>query len=221
MTAITLNLLADEQRAQHERARDPLKLFIAGGIAVAALLVGLGGILSVFAGQKRSELHGLEARLDKMGDAGGAAGEFQKLKSLADEILAINRSRILMAPNLAIAKDIVPPTIQMARLEFTLAEETASAPVSEEQASGGKTARPKQVERLVLRMEGKATSSRPELEVDKFLQTLRSDARFSAVVEDIQLRSIARSSTEADKAATALPTASFVIECRYKAKETR
>ena len=41
-------------------------------------------------------------------------------------------------------------------------------------------------------MEGVASSSRPEMEVDQFLKALRSNARFSALVEDIQLRSIVR-----------------------------
>jgi hypothetical protein len=222
MTAIILNLLAEEQRAQHERARDPFKLFIAGGIGLVALAVGIGGVLSVLAGQKRTELQALESRWDQLDNAGSVAGEFQKIKSLADEILAVNRSRILFAPQLAIAKDILPATIQLARLDFSVSEEALSAPPRDDSKPGGKhSARPTHVERLVLRMEGKATSGRPELEVDKFLQTLRSDAEFGGFVEDIQLRSIARTSVEADRSSGAVPTANFVIECRYKAKESK
>ena len=56
------------------------------------------------------------------------------------------------------------------------------------------------------------SSDLPELEVDKFLQSLRTDARFSAAVDDIRLRSIVRAGGT-DGAAEA---AFFVIECRYK-----
>jgi hypothetical protein len=87
-----------------------------------------------------------------------------------------------------------------------------------ETGDGKRVARPKSIERVVLRLEGVASSSRPELEVDQFLQTLRNDARFSAVVEDIQLRSISRAFNDMGKTGQALPTANFTIECRYKEK---
>ncbi len=222
MTAITLNLLAEEQLAQQERARDPLKGFIAIGIGVIAVVVALGGMFSAMAVQKRGDLAAIEARWAQIDDEGSEAGEFQKIKSLADDIVAINRSRALIAPQLAMVKEIVPPTIQLAQLDLALSQESGGGDASGEQAaSGKKPARPKSSERLILRMDGRAVSSRPELEVDKFLQTLRTDARFSAAVEDIQLRSIARVSQETDKTGNTLPTANFVIECRYKAKESK
>jgi hypothetical protein len=68
----------------------------------------------------------------------------------------------------------------------------------------------------VLRLEGVASSSRPELEVDQFITTLRADRRFSAAVEDIQLRSISRVSRDSDKTGGASSAAKFVIECWYK-----
>ena len=70
-----------------------------------------------------------------------------------------------------------------------------------------------------MRMDGVASSSRPELEVDQFLKALRSNARFSALVEDIQLRSISRMSS--DKAGQTITGASFVIECWYKGKAAK
>ena len=59
-------------------------------------------------------------------------------------------------------------------------------------------------------------SGRPEIEVDNFLQTLRSDAAFVERVQQVQLRSIARAPVSSDAAAASVPAAQFVIECRYK-----
>ncbi|MGO9443702.1 MAG: hypothetical protein ACLPXB_02875, partial [Thiobacillaceae bacterium] len=64
MTAITLNLLAEEQLAQEARARDPVKLFIAVGLGVLTMVVALGGVLSAVVIQKRSELGGLQSKWD-------------------------------------------------------------------------------------------------------------------------------------------------------------
>jgi hypothetical protein len=47
---------------------------------------------------------------------------------------------------------------------------------------------------------------------------LRSDTRFGALVEDIQLRSIARTTSDADKASGVVPAVNFTIECWYKEK---
>jgi hypothetical protein len=51
--------------------------------------------------------------------------------------------------------------------------------------------------------------------VDRFLKLLRSDSRFSALVEETQLRSIARV-TETDKSGVTRDAASFSIECWCK-----
>src|SRR6266436_6515390 len=70
MTAITLNLLAEEQQAQVERARDPIKLFIAVGLATLTAVVAWGGALSEILTQRQAELRGIEARWNKMTDGG-------------------------------------------------------------------------------------------------------------------------------------------------------
>ena len=66
----------------------------------------------------------------------------------------------------------------------------------------------------------KPLAAEPELEVDRFLKLLRSDARFSALVEDIQLRSIARVA-DTDKSGVTRDATSFSIECWYKEKATK
>ncbi len=214
MIAITLNLLAEEQQVQEARARDPFKLVIAIGLTVLTAVVAWGSSLSAMQGQKRAELQRLETRWDKMNHAGEQDGEFQKIHALAEEIVALNHSRILMAPQLAMVKDLIPPTVQLSQLSFAV--ETATVDAGAEETAGGKRAHPKQIERLVLRMDGTAQSSRPELEVDQFLRTLRSNARFGAVVDDIQLRSISRTFIDTGKTGHTLVAANFVIECRYK-----
>ncbi|HUJ12128.1 MAG TPA: hypothetical protein VL171_19135 [Verrucomicrobiae bacterium] len=219
MTAITLNLLAEEQQAQAARAHDPLKIVIAVSLGLLTVVVASGSILSVLRAQKSAELQTLEANWSKISVSDKEA-EFQKTRALAEEIVGLNQSRVLIAPELALVKDLIPPTIQLSRLTLGLSVETAAESHGEEAGSkhGG---RPKTVEHLVLRLEGIATSSRPELEVDQFLRTLRGDARFGALVEDIQLRSISRGYSAAEKSAPVLPDAAFAIECRYKEKDKK
>ncbi len=214
MTAITLNLLAEEQLAQVARARDPLKILVAVGLGVLSLLVACGSTLSVIRGQKLAELQSLEGHWKQMSVSDKEAA-FQKTRSLANEIVALNRSRILMAPQLALVKDLIPTTVQLTHLNLALAIETLG---TEGENNTKRAARPKSIEHLILRLDGEASSSRPELEVDQFLQTLRNDARFNEVVEDIQLRSISRGFRDADKPGQSMPTASFTIECQYKEK---
>jgi len=219
MTAITLNLLAEEQQAQVERARDPIKLFIAVGLAVLTAAVAWGGTLSVILSQRRVELQGLEARWNKMNDVGQGEGDYQKEIQFAAEIVAANRSRIVLAPQLAMVKDIIPASVQLTHIDFALATETMGGDGGGEEGAEGKhPARPKQSRHLVLQLQGLAFSTRPELEVDQFLKSLRGDARFGALVEDIQLRSIARTGGDADKASSAAPAVNFTIECWYKEK---
>lgn len=217
MTAITLNLLAEEQQVQEDRARDPFKIFIAIGLTLLTIVVAWGSMLSVMQGQKRAELLKLETQWEQMNHASEQEGEFLRTRALAEEIVALNHSRILMAPQLAMVKDLIPPTVQLSQLNFAV--ETAN--IGAEDISGGKRARPKQIERLMLRMEGTAHSDRPELELDQFLRTLRNNPQFSAAVNDIQLRAISRASITADKTGRGLASVTFVIECRYKEKERK
>jgi len=220
-TAITLNLLAEEQMAQVARARDPVKLFTAVGLGALTLAVAWGGILSAVLMQKQTELQGLEAQWKKANGVGAEESEFQRISAAADEIMTLNHSRVLMAPQLALVKDLIPPSVQLSQLNFALSVETTESGGGggEEGTESKHPSRPKRVERLVMRMEGVASSSRPELEVDQFLKALRSNARFSALVEDIQLRSISR--TSSDKARQTITGASFVIECWYKEKAAK
>ncbi len=210
MTAITLNLLAEEQLAQEARARDPVKLFIAVGLGVLTIVVALGGVLSAILMQKRADLAGLQSKWDKMNDGGAEESDFQKLNNSAGEIVTINHSRVLFAPQLALVKDLIPSSVELTQLAFAMSVESPGS-------DGG---HPKKSRHLVVRLDGKAFGGRPELEVDQFLKLLRSDARFSALVEDIQLRSIARLA-ETDKAGVTRDAASFSIECWYKEKTTK
>ncbi|HVM60733.1 MAG TPA: hypothetical protein VMV72_07685 [Verrucomicrobiae bacterium] len=220
MTAITLNLLAEEQLAQEARARDPVKLFIAVGLGVLAVIVAWGGVLSAILMQRRSELGGLQSKWNKTSDGGAEENEYQKLNGYAEEIIAANHSRVLIAPQLALVKDLVLPSIQLTQVDFALSVENIATSDNAEDAGEGHPTRPKKVERLVLRLNGKAFGSEPELEVDRFLKALHSDARFGPLVEDIQLRSISHA-TETDKAGGKREGANFSIECWYREKSAK
>ena len=205
MTAITLNLLAEEQLAQEARARDPVKLFIAIGLGVLTLAVAAGGVVSAVLMQKRSDLVGLQSKWNKLNDGGAEESNFQKLNNSAAEIVAINHARVLIAPQLALIKELIPSSVELTQLAFAMSLENPS----------GEGGHAKKSQRLVMRLDGKAFGGQPELEVDRLLKLLRTDTRFSSLVEDIQLRSIARVS-EADKPGVTRDAASFSVECWYK-----
>ena len=225
MTAITLNLLAEEQLAEQANARDPLKTAVAICASILTLVVMSGSVLYVVAGQKKTEANLLQARWDSSvaAEAVGGTADFRSVKSMADDIIAINHSRPLYAHQLALIKDLVPDSVQLTRITFTLALEVRDAGNADTAGSADadkdkprRVAVAKTVSHLNLQLEGKAMSNRPELEVDTLIQTLRSNAAFNERVKQIQLRSIARSPVSTSEGAPTVPTAQFVIECQYK-----
>ena len=105
MTAITLNLLAEEQLAERAEARDPFKLALAIGLGLFTLTVVAGMAIARQADKQRAEADGLQTRLDSLTatQPTGTGGDTKSLKSLADDILTINQSRQLYARHLAIS----------------------------------------------------------------------------------------------------------------------
>jgi len=226
MTAITLNLLAEEQLAEQAQARDPYRITLSVGISVVVLIATAGALVTHAAHNKQAELAVLQLERDNLSanESGPASGDTKSLKSVADDLIAINRGRTLYAQQLALIKDLVPASVQLVRMNFLLTMERSDAgKPTDAPAEGGagttKAAtryRPKSTEHLTLQLDGKAISSRPEIEVDQFIKTLRANPVFSSQVKDIKLRSIARSAMAADPTAATLPSASFVIECQYR-----
>jgi hypothetical protein len=222
MTPITINLLAEEQLAQQASARDPLKTAIAAGAIAIATAAGAGSVLSMLASQKRTELALWQAKWQQLAEQhqNRATDKLQTIRALATDILALHQSRRLLAPQLALVKDLVPDSIQLTRLNLAVAIETAGSaePGADDSPTGTAkpAARARIVERLLLQLQGRATGSPPEIAVDRYMQTLRTDPAFSEQIEQVQLRSIARATAPTDNAAAGLPVASFVIDCQYK-----
>jgi hypothetical protein len=227
MSAITLNLLAEEQLAQEARARDPFKTAIAIGAGLIALVAMTGSVLFWFASQRKSEGDILRSKWETLSASmeKGEVAEFRALTAQANDVMTLNKSRVLLAPQLALVKDIVPDAIQLTRLNFSVNVETPMAGAAEEtehaetNAKAKRKAAPKVTERLTLMIEGRAVGARPEIEVDSFIGTLRSNPQFGALVSQIQLRSIARAPVSGDNPAAGSPVALFVIECQYKERK--
>jgi cell division protein FtsL len=219
MTAITLNLLAEEQLAEQAQARDPFRITWSVCLCAVLLCAMAGAWTTYLARGKKSELTGLEAKWESLSkDPGSNSGDTKSIKSIADELLTMNRGRTLYAQQLALIKDLVPPTIQFIRMSFQLNVDSPASDESSDTGGASKTARhrAKNVEMLVLQIDGRAISSRPEIEVDEFIKVLRADPVFSKGVKDIRLRSIARSPAGTEATANTVPSANFVIECQYK-----
>lgn len=223
MNTITLNLLAEEQLAQHAQARDPFKLTVAIGIGLCAICMVIGSCVSHAVARYRTNADALQSRVDSLVGKTSPTGDTKTIKALVDDILTINRARQLYAPQLALIKDIVPEYIQLDQVSFSTSVE-AGPPVPAEAAGGeekgnakaARAARPTSTERLVLHLSGQAVSSRPEIEVDQFIKSMRTNPSFSSQITEIKLKAIARSPASSDSRVATLPSASFVIDCQYK-----
>ncbi len=217
MTAITLNLLAEEQIAQQERARDPVKAALAVGVGLIAVAVAAGAIMSVVASQKKSEVAGLQAQYDKLNSPALQEQEtrFAALQKEANAMVQVNHTRYLLAPRLALLKDLLPDNVRLDHVMFSVMSET----VQPESGPTGRAARPKTIEHLKLRLNGQVVSNRPELDVDAFMQMLRKNPAFSADMDQIQLQSVTRNAAGSQAGVDQLPAADFAVECLYEERK--
>jgi hypothetical protein len=212
---LLLNLLAEEQLAEIKKARDPLKMALAIALGVLLLTVGAGSVLGLRAEQKRIEMTALQQQLSKL-TAAATTDTLEALKSdqaFCADVVGMNRHRSLVAPQLAFIKDITPDAVQLTRVSLTIVSEVVIPPEPPPGAEKKirRSAMSATVDKLTLMIEGLATGSRPEIEVDDFLKTLRADPQLKDKVTQIELRSISPNT-----AAGSSGTASFVIECRFK-----
>jgi|GEM_PF-1064506 len=228
MNFIIINLLAEEQQAEQDRARDPFKLSLAIGIGAIALVTAVSVLLPMFAvnyriqaAKLRKECQDLETE-----QTAGEGGPLRALKEQADDFLEINRSRRLCAPQLALIKNLMPDSIQLTHFSLvtTIETEAAGGSPADESAEGKqpkRAARPKTVEQVSLRLEGKAISSRPqpELEATAFQQILETNAAFQAYVKKVELRSVSGTGTTTEDGDTGPYVAQFVIDCQYKERQ--
>ena len=227
MNFIIINLLAEEQQALQERARDPFKVALAIGVGAVALVMAVSVLLSVFSVNYKVEATKLQGKLQalEVEQTGGENGPFRTIKGVADDLLEINRSRLLFAPQFALIKDLVPDSIQLTHLSLATVVEAQESSGSSADESGKEKARrpsrPKTVERVVLRLEGKAVSPRPqpELEATAFRQILETNTAFRTYVNKVELRSVSRSGAADGGGAGGPYTAQFVIECQYKERQ--
>jgi hypothetical protein len=226
VAAITLNLLVEEQMAQEAEARDPVKLVVAVGICLIAVAVLLGMAVAMSAARKTAEADTLQAKWDMIqSNPSASTGDTKSFKALAQEIQLINRTRPLYASQLAVIKDVVPESIQLAQIGLTyITEEAAPAPEPPPAPStnGDKPARhtrPKSREHIALVLSGQAACARPEIEVDTFIRKLQTGSALSKALDEVRLRSIARVPVPAGATEVKAATVMFSIDCQYKGRQ--
>ncbi len=211
MTPIILNLLAEEHQAEQASARDPIKIATAGAVTLVVLTISIGAFISYLAGGRYAVAGELQARYDKLTNA-QAGGKFRQLRAFADSLVTAREKRVLLAPQLARIKDVVPSRIHMNSIAYRATLELAAAAPA---AEGGKPAKPRAMERMTLRLEGEAVGSRSSIEVDAFLQTLRADMVLSNQMQEVTLRSIG-TAPFVEGQDKRISKTQFVIECLYK-----
>ena len=202
--------------AERANARDPVRVAMLIGVLIMLGVAVYGVLVSSEAGERKAEAAQLQKRWDGL-NAKQNSGTVRALRIFAEELLAVHQRRVLFAPQIAHIKEIVPESVFLTRANLRLiSETTVSAPPASAVAEAGKkpaTPRSVTVERLVLRLEGMAGGSRPEIEVDRFLDTLRTLPVLSNDVKEVSLRSISRAAMGASSAAVG---AQFTIECLFK-----
>lgn len=221
MRPIIINLLAEEELAEQARARDPIKLAIAISTTVLALVVAIGGIFSGLAMRSRltvkiaeSQLHELEKQ-----QTSGIVGAYLALKQWTDDLLEINQTRRLNAPQLALLKDIIPDYIQVLRLNLStvsVARAPAAPPtegMDDVKAKIAARAAPA-TQTVILVIEGKIISLRPEDDLANFRRILETDPMFGPQIQQVKLRSYGRISGATERGA--MVTGQFVLECQFK-----
>jgi len=215
MTPLTLNLLTEEQQAEAASAHDPVKIGFIAGVLILTLTACCGVLMMMWADKRKSTADRLQKRWEAITTKQGG-GTFRALKLFAGDLVAIHQRRMLLAPQLARIKDLMPDAIYLTRAEFKMNTVVGAAqPPAIAEDGVARPARAQNVERLSLRLEGTAVGARPEIEVDNFLQALRADAVLSNQVKEITLRSIGRGPATGNVGPQTV-MAQFVIECLYK-----
>lgn len=220
MTAIRLNLMIEEQLALKAEARNPVKVAIAIGVFLLTTSVITGLYMGHLTEKRIEEAKSLHVKLEELQalQAGMAGSDTKALKNDADDYLEIHQARTVFAPQMAMLKELVPDSIQLLAVRYSLAAEMANPPapvVTEDKATKVKAPPKPTGEHLVMQMDGRTVCPRPEIEVDQFIKSLRAHPRLSPLIKEIRLRSIARAPTSGS-GPLAVPSATFVIECEYK-----
>ena len=221
MHLVFINLLAEAEQAEQARAHDPVKLLIAISVWLLAVVVAVGGMLFGLAVRSNAEMKVMEQQWQAVTkqQANSSAVAYQSLKQWADDILTINHSRRLCAPQLALIKDLVPSQIQLLRLSLITTDAAPPPPgplARDPEGAKTKTGQhaPAPVQLVILQLEGKVISARPEDDVANFRRILETHPKFGAQIRQVQLRSYGRIASPAERGGTAI--GQFVIDCQYK-----
>ena len=218
---IIINLLVEEEQAARARGRDPVKLLIVISTGLLAVVLAIGGAMSGLARRSGAALNNLEQQWQELAklQTSGSVGSYRVLNQWTGDLLAINQSRRLCAPQLALIKDLVPDFIQLTRLSLvTTAVTRTPTTLPAEDAVVGKAkitqGMPLAEQLLTLQLEGKVVSVHPEEDVAIFRQNLETNATFGAQIQQVQLRSYGRISGPTERGGSVV--GQFVIECQYK-----
>jgi len=210
---LTLNLLVEEIEAEQANARDPVRVAILGAVLILGAAVGYGSWVMMRAGDKKEQAASLQKKWTEL-NSKQAGATVRALRTCADEFSALHTQRTLFGPEIAKIKDVIPDSVLLSRIGLRLNLEAVT--IAPPPAAAGKKPglpRTKNVQSLMLRLEGGAIGTRPEIEVDRFLGTLRTSPVLSNQIKEVNLRSIARTGSESGAATL---KAQFSIDCRYK-----
>lgn len=225
MRPVYLNLLVEEELAESASKHDPVRVAISIAGVLLLLVATAGAATSWWVGRIKNQADQLQAQRDKLlgtqSDEG--PGDLRVWKNFADDAVAMNQSRSLFAPQLALLKELVPDTIQLGR--FNISVSTESAPVAQAIQPGDKGGAPRRLaralntERVTLQMDGKAEAARPDIVVKEFIDSIKQHPQLKDIIESVDLRSISVETGPPPVPGETRPAvARFVIECRYREK---
>jgi hypothetical protein len=225
MRPIHLNLLAEEELAEAASKHDPVRVAISIAGVLLLLVATTGAATNWWVARVKNQADQLQAQRGKLlaAQSDEGPGDLRAWKGFADDAVAMNQSRSLFAPQLALLKELVPDTIQLGR--FNISVSTESAPVVQAVQPGDKGAAPRRLaralntERVTLQMDGKAEAVRPDIVVKEFIDTIKQHPQLKDIIETVDLRSINVEVGPPPLSGETRPSvARFVIECRYREK---
>jgi hypothetical protein len=224
---IRINLLAEQQAAEEQRRRDPVKRAVwIGGFCVALTLLWAAWLQTKVLAANAA-LAAEEARLKTVErEASGVAEKLRKTGEIEKKLAALQAlatNRFLWASTLNALQKAVVEGVHVVRIrgDQTYAQEAAQAPPKTPADGKPKAGKPATArERILLTIEAKDYANPSELNHNKFMLAISSTPLFQAElrkVDGVTLKD--RLPPQPDPADPSRNFILFSVECRYPEKE--
>ena len=207
---IRINLLAEAQALEDQRRRDPVKRAILAGVILLAIMLAWSSSLMLKTMVVKSEQNRMESELNsRTNDYRQVLDNKRKLAESNQKLEALHRlatNRFLVGNFLNAFQQTTIEGVQLVRLKldqnYTVIEESKAAKKEEGEEATAAPAKPASAtEKISFAINAKDLSPTPGDAVNRFRDTLATDAYFKAQLGEqngIRLKSLSASQTDLD-----------------------